>query len=393
MGRRQWPRLLCAFAAVASITSRAQTVFPSAIEHLQIAGTEFRAPSGKPFQWRGITAFRLVEMVAHGQRAEAAAFLDWTASRKLTVVRVFTMARALFELRPADGVRALPELLQMAAARGLHVEVVGLVDTAALQPDLAAHVKALGDIAARNPNALLEIANEPAHPTQSAEVHDPAELRRLAAFVPAVVPVSLGSAEENNAYAAGRYATYHFPRSGGATPWGHVLRLANGAALIKAWNRPVVSDEPIGAAAAAVPGRRDNDPDRFRAAALLTRMAGMGATFHYERGLQARIPTGQELRCFDAWNEAWTLLPANIETEGEFFEAGVPGAAVSSFDRGAATAVFERQNAAFAHVVVIGAHADPGIKWGEGWSLSRTVRSGTVSVIIARRVPRGSRPR
>jgi hypothetical protein len=101
------------------------------------------------------------------------------------------------------------------------------------------------------------------------------------------------------------------PRSGG---WGHVTALAQGAELVATYGRPVVSDEPIGVAAEAINGRRDNSPERLRAAALLTRMTGMHATFHYEAGLQARVPEGVELACFRAWREAWTLLPADIET-------------------------------------------------------------------------------
>ena len=167
--------------------------------HLRIDAGSFRTASGTPLQWRGITAFRLVEMVAHGRKADAAAYLDWAAGRHLTIVRVFTMARSLFDLPPADGVRALPGLLEMAAARGLHVEIVALVDTKELKPDIDAHVKAVGEIASRHANALVEIANEPAHPTQAAAVHDAGELKRLAALIPRSVPVSLGSAEEDDA--------------------------------------------------------------------------------------------------------------------------------------------------------------------------------------------------
>jgi hypothetical protein len=63
----------------------------------------------------------------------------------------------------------------------------------------------------------------------------------------------------------------------------------------------VINDEPIGAADEAVPGRRDNDPARFREAGAASRRAGLGATFHYEGGLQARRPTKIEEACLDAW--------------------------------------------------------------------------------------------
>jgi hypothetical protein len=132
--------------------------------------------------------------------------------------------------------------------------------------------------------------------------------------------------------AAGDYVTVHTPRGG--DPWNHVRALATGAALVEKFDRPVVSDEPIGAAPRAVRSRRDDSAERFRAAALLTRLAGMHATFHYEGGLQGRIPAGPELAAFSAWKEAWSLLPDDIEagdfrqiaaTEGAAFESRVDG--------------------------------------------------------------------
>ena len=34
--------------------------------------------------------------------------------------------------------------------------------------------------------------------------------------------------------------------------------------------------------------------------------------------MHGRSPQGRELKCFQAWNEAWTLLPATVESEGKF---------------------------------------------------------------------------
>jgi hypothetical protein len=282
---------------------------------VQANGTLFAHADGSRFHWRGITAFRLVEQVAHERESEAAAYLDWARDNGITVVRVLTMARHLFELAPADGLAALPRLLTLAAERGVHVEVVALADTAEYDVDLDAHVSAVGKIAAAHPNAFLEIANEPFHGTQDAALHDRATLDRLAALVPGEVVLAFGSPRSDDSLAiapGGDYATVHMPRGGG-DPWDHVRELAAGASLVVRYGRPVVSDEPIGAAPAAIPGRRDDSPERFRAAALLTRMTGMHATFHYEGGLQAAVPQGAELRAFEAWREAWTLLPDDIE--------------------------------------------------------------------------------
>lgn len=266
---------------------------------LSARGTRFATADGKPFDWRGITAFRLVEMVAHGQEREADAYLAWAASKRLTVVRVLTMADVLFKLSPADGQHALPRLLDMAQKHGVYVEVVALADTATIRVDMPRHVKAIGEIAGRHANALVEIANEPVHPTQAKALHDAGYAKSLADLVPPMVPVSLGALDSGDAFGAGTYVTWHASRTRGDWP----AQIARGADLIAKFKKPVVNDEPMGAADTAVPGRRDNSPARFRAAAEASRKAGVGATFHYESGLQAKLPTRTELACLDAWLE------------------------------------------------------------------------------------------
>jgi hypothetical protein len=319
---------------------------------LRIEGTRFVTSAGTTFEWRGITAFRLVDYVADGESGKAEAFLDWAAQQRLTVVRVLTMMGGLFDLKPADGRRALPHLLEMAAARGIFVEVVALAGTADIPVDLDGHIDAVGRILAEHPNGLLEIANEPVHPSQSAEVQEPAVLAALATRVPRDVPISLGSIERGDGFGAGSYITWHSPRESGRGGWGHVLALAEGAALVARWQKPVVSDEPIGAGPEFQPGRRDNDPARFRAAALLTRLTGLGATFHYDGGIHARVPTGPELECFNAWNEGWALLPD--AGAGDFRAGVVANGIVASYDPARILGTFERSSAEAGWILALG---------------------------------------
>jgi hypothetical protein len=266
--------------------------------HLKVSGTRFLKPDGSVFDWRGITAFRLLEFVAHGREAQADAYLAWAASKKLTVVRVFAMTDGLFQLPPADGLKALPRLFEIARRHGVFVEIVAMTGTTVMKIDMPRHVKAIGEICARHPNAILELANEPGHPTQAAALHDAAYMQSLAQFVPKQVPVALGSVEYGDGFAAGTYVTWHAPRSGKG---GWPAEIAHGAALVTRFKKPVINDEPIGAADIAIPGRRDNDPARFRQAAAASRRAGLGATFHYEGGLQASLPSKIEMACLDAW--------------------------------------------------------------------------------------------
>src|SRR5262245_44281166 len=137
-----------------------------AAQRLQIQGTRFVAPDGRDFRWRGITAFRLVDYVADGQEELAARYLEWAGRQGLTVVRVLTMMAGQFDLRPADGRRALPRVLELAAKNGLHVEVVALAGTADIPVNLQEHLGEIGKILAAHPNGVLEIANEPVHPSQ-----------------------------------------------------------------------------------------------------------------------------------------------------------------------------------------------------------------------------------
>jgi hypothetical protein len=339
--------------------------------HLQIDGTSFRTSQGAPFQWRGLTAFRLLDYVADRNEAEAEKLLGWAESRKLTVVRVLAMGGGFMDLKPADGRAALSRLLVLAAKHNLQVEVVALAGTMDMPVNLDEQLTTLGETLGEHPNALLEIANEPTHPSQAPAVGKPEVLFALAARVPADVPIALGSIEADESFARGDYATWHAPRDNKLDGWGHVLAIAQGAELVEKLKKPVVSDEPIGAGFKSQPGRRDDAPARFRAAALLTRLAGLGSTFHYEGGLQAKIPESRELDCFTAWDEAWSLLPADVESQGRFAASGTQGSTVQGFDRKAALGVFERIAADRGWVLAVGP-GDPALKLAPGWKIAET---------------------
>ena len=353
--------------------------------HVRVTSTSFTTADRRPFQWRGITAFRLLEYVARGKEDDAERLLSWAEQQRLTVVRVLAMGGGFMNLSAEDGRKALPRLLDLAAAHRLHVEVVALAGTRDTPLDLDAQLEAIGRIAAEHDNALIEIANEPAHPSQLPDVHRPETLVRLRSRVPRTIPVALGLVEGLERGSAGDYITWHPPRDPGSDGWGHVLALAQGPDLLKQWNKPVVSDEPIGAGPAFETGRRDDSSERFRAAALLTRLAGLGATFHYEGGLQASIPVGRELECFNAWNEAWTLLPSDIERTGSFKRARDEAAAVVDYSSDKALAVFERQRGNLAWVAVINPSQGLAMRWGPGWNPQQTRRLQGVWLISARR--------
>ena len=363
-------------AVTASPTSGSQSrsIFPVRIE-----GTRFVDAAGRPFDWRGVTAFRLVEKIATGREAEAIAYLDWVKSENLTVVRVLAMGPTLYGMSPEAGRNALPKLLEQAKQRGIVVEIVALADTINQVFDYDEHVREIGRIAAAAGNGFVELANEPGHPTQDRRIHEPAFLARLRTLIPDTVPVALGSFEYGEGFAAGDYATTHTDRGRGE--WDHVLAVAAAAPHVEKLKKPVVSDEPIGAGPVHQPGRRDTEPARFAAAAALTKLAGLGATFHYEGGLQASIPSGREAACFAAWQLGLTLV-ADAQPDGEFIQGERLGATAQT---SGARAAFGRVTSGRAVVLLVDPTPAVSVKPAPGWKETR--RSGVpgVQIVIVER--------
>jgi hypothetical protein len=342
-------------------------------------------PDGTPFTWRGITAFRLLEMEAAGKSAEVDTYLKWAASQQLTVVRVLTMAKHLFELPPERGVAALDAFLSRAARHGMFVEVVALADTGAYPLDLKQHVRRVGEIAARHPNALVEIANEPYHGTQKPEVHRDDFLQELRKEITAGVPVALGAAGYPELHAAGDFVTFHSSRSPAEGGWGSVRDLRIGAELLRKAGKPVVDDEPIGAGSKFEPGRRDDNPERFRAHALLAGLLGLHSTFHYEGGLQGRIPAGRELESLNAWREGAALAGDGPRAVPRITLLAGPAPARANLPPkgGGAYAIVDGDRA---WVLVYGDGAGATeIKWLEGWTPGLAKRWPGAHFMAARR--------
>ncbi|MFO7693413.1 MAG: hypothetical protein R6V57_10045 [Vicinamibacterales bacterium] len=285
-------------------SAQALTQSPSQCGRLSARGTDIVCSDGTRFEWRGVTAFALVEQIAHGRRRDADAYMRWAHATGFNLVRVLAMADVLFTLAPDEGLRHMPALFEMAALRGLYVEIVALADTASYGMDLAAlraQVSAVSRLAADHPNVVVQIANEHYHPTQMPEVHDPAVLADLGGLIaPQVLHTESPAAEETAARPAGRYLTRHLSRSG--SPARMLDRVDLLRRLAVEAGKPVVNDEPIGAGERDEPGRRLSDPGFFRDLASRTRIAGLaGGTFHCEDGLFARVPGPVQQACARAW--------------------------------------------------------------------------------------------
>ena len=100
------------------------------------------------------------------------------------------------------------------------------------------------------------------------------------------------------------------------------------------------------------------------------------------------MPSGRQLECFNAWNEAWTLLPADVERSGIFRRAGEANAAVAGFRTDKALAVFERQRGNTVWVAVINPGEGFGLRWAAGWVPGQARRLAGVWLVNGRRDPR-----
>ncbi len=374
-----WSPAVDARSGIPAVQEAGQPVVRGA---LRAEGRAFVYPDGSRFRWRGVTAFALLDQVARGRESDARAFLDWARATGFTVVRVLAMADGLFTLRPEQGRAALPRLLELVREADLYVELVALSDTRRYpRLDLREHVRLVGGLCASVDHCLLEVANEPWHPTHVADL-TPARLAGLAGEIPGRVLVALGAAATDGsremALAPADYLTVH--RARGGPLWPMVGRLRTLGRLSEATGLPVVDDEPDGFGEREDVIRVDGRPYRRQVRAELafatgavSRVFDVGSTFHCESCLTAVVPGPVQQAAAAAFVEGTRLVPDGVVPA--FRPVGVPGAPVAAFraagDKprdGAAVAVFSGlTDEASGLVVLLGVHGEPRVTWGGGW--------------------------
>ena len=344
-----------------------RTVESQPLPPLQACGQAICQAGGRRFRWRGVTAFALADLVADGNMEGARAFVSWAERSGFTVLRVLAMNHGWMSLSPEEGRRALPRVFALAREHGLYVQAVALAGTGLPQfrsdQFLREQVRAVARACAEAGNCVLEIANEPYHSTQ-ARLHEPDVMRRLQQEVPADLLVAWGAAREDDSdvMSGGRYVVVHLGRSGNR--WNRVARMRGLASLSRAAGKPVIDNEPIGAAEREVRDRRDAVPAAFFAQGALSRMLEVGSTFHCEDCLLARVPGPTQQRAANAFIEGSRILPD--ETIVTPVAPGAGGSAVASADIDQAR-VFTAGAGTKAWVLVLGAEGETPIRWNTGW--------------------------
>ncbi len=342
---------------------------------LRVSGRLLRDDRGWPFVWRFCTGFRLLEQIAHGREEEASRFLDWASETGFNGVRVLSMASGVFALSPLEGLTVLPRLLRLAADRGLYVEVVALADTASVAVNLRGHVEQVASIVRYSENGLLQVANEHYHITQDSRLHD---LTFLASLAPTTTIgenlFTVSPAQDDEAVAPeGQYMTRHLDRS--RDTWNMVRRVRELENVSAATGKPVINDEPIGAAEEDIAGRRMSDPQVFFTFGALGRLVGVGSTFHFEDGLHARLPGPRQQSCAGAFIQGTHIMPE--EATPTFKNAGWADSPVKSADFTKVVRAYSAIGGTAGWTVLVGLSGDPHVEWQNGWRPTGLVDGAT----------------
>lgn len=345
----------------------------AACGRVRAEGRSLVCADGRVFRWRGVTAFRLADLVADGREAEAVTYLDWADRSGFNVVRVLATLCCWFDLPPEAGRRALPRVLELAAARGMHVQIVALAGTAPHERpiDLEAQVRAIGAIAAAHENAIVEIANEPEHSTQDRKLHEFAYVDALTTLVPAEVLTIGGSARYDHAVTPplGDLVTRHLSRLDNM--WEMMQRLRGLDHVARTTGRPVLSGEPFGAGETRVPGTRETDADLFFTYGALCRVFELACNFHLEAGLHAGRPGKVQLAAADAFVAGMRSVPDDWRLT--FRDLGSPESPVARAHLGRARAVYSGLAGDDGLTVAFGVRGDLEMQW-RGYQPIRIVR-------------------
>ncbi len=329
----------------------------------------------------------------------ALSMTDWEAKLDETVrlgfngVRVFAGHLGQVGQTPEMARERLPLFLQAAADRGLYVYVCALTGGGY---DVQEHLRMVSLTVARFPNAVLEVANEIGHPSQSDLGKDPARLLDVAKrLIPAGVVWTLGAPVQTDEPApdgtwltdGGQFNDAHLDR--GRDPWNQVRRLREIYAIAENTKKPAMSGEPIGSdertGGSTGTKQRLHDPGFFFTMGVLCRGFELGCVFHSEDGLNGRVLGPNQTVDAEAFIAGTKAIPT--EDRLNFQNAGWATSPVEAgnFDNGIVR-IYSFMAGNRGWTVLLGITGDPRLKLREGWRVVGVVaeRPGVQVLEISR---------
>lgn len=368
------PRVVLCLIVVAGLAAAQPS---RAVPQLHVQGTQFLDEAGRAYIPRWVSGLLLLVR----SPAQQTRFLDWAKRTGFNGVRVFSGAVTWAGLTPEGARKALPALLDLAAARGLAVEVTALTDTGT-GFDAKAHLQGIVDIVAGRRGVVLELANEVWHPTQARDL-TPDRLRSWGQELatPRGVLWAVGAADTDHPVDGrypthgGTYITAHLDRGGAM--WAQVARVRALFAIVEAHGVPVIDNEPMGADER--PGRetgrqRWNDPAGFFTLGVLDRAFNLGGIHHSQAGLMGELPGPVQQRCAAAYVAGQRAVEAVLgPTRGQFFDVGHAASPIASVDGKRLAAAYSFVSGDRGVAVLVGVTGDPALKWASGWRQVRVV--------------------
>jgi hypothetical protein len=304
--------LLCAISSPTAQKSSPVRPFPPEQGRLRVEGERFYDASNKVWRWRGATQFLLFARYLNGE--DISAQLDWLVARGFNVLRVFGEVPSGFGAdrigvanyeRPferPDFEMKLHAFFRMLGERGLRCEYTVLTYWDGMDA-MRRHVQQVFDVAASHWNVMIEIANEPEYNQIDVVAVMKGVNRRGVLSTYGLDPLR---AADGRIPMLDYGVTHDLERNLERSPY--VTKSA--VQMQNTLGAPFVNDEPIGAIDPGFPGFKQTGPevwggihgggartvnrDVFISAAAIAYMYSAGYTFHFQRGLEGRVPGQNE---------------------------------------------------------------------------------------------------
>lgn len=283
--------------------------------NIRVAGKTFRRPDGTVYRWASATDFLLFKRYLDGENIDP--ILTDRTGEGASMVRVLGMCTNITLFNPSSYpsyLSALPDFAGKLATFGLDLEFVVFADAQNLPNynEFSEQRDWLPQVAgalSSSPNAILELVNEYAQNGVDPSVHSQPG---------GILSAKSSGDDETPNLPPWDYATFHAPRD---NEWPRKSK--NAMDIADFLGRPVINDEPIGAAEAAIPGSRSDQPNDFYWFAAVGMLLAGGGTFHSQDGLTS-VPWGPVQRaCAQAFYAGINVIPLDITT-GQYTRGPLP---------------------------------------------------------------------
>lgn len=275
--------------------------------NIRVSGKTFRNPDGSIYPWRSATDFRLLQYYYDGvDIGPICADRTGEGANMVRVLGMYAPPIGLFDPSTYPNYYVnLPGFARFLAARGLNLEFVVFASAQDLPQfnEFSEQVTHLNQVVAQlspEPNVVLELCNEAFQNGVTPSAHTQ----------PTTIICAAGSGmDETPDLPPWDYATFHAPRDAEWPRKSH-----NAMEIANYLDRPVINDEPMGAAEVAVAGSRSDVPDDFYYFAAIGMLLAGGGTFHSSNGVQSQIWEPVQRLCAQSFYAALNAIPLDLTT-------------------------------------------------------------------------------